>query len=120
MLGNKYPSARHFTSNRRALKHAHQQQQQRCSNTNTLISRQHPHRQRWQCHQQDTEREHFFAPYFVTKVRHDDPTKRASQITGGKNPEGLHLTQPLRHIDWEEEIADNRREEHENDEVVEL
>ena len=120
MLCDKHPRARHFTANRRALKHAHQQQQQRRENAHRGIGGQQTNGQRGDRHQQDAEGKHLFTPDQIAKVGHDNAAQRTRQIPGSKNAEGLHLTQPLRYICREEELPHYGSEEDEDNEVVKL
>ncbi|CZZ84643.1 Uncharacterised protein [Enterobacter asburiae] len=118
MLRDKHPCARHFTANRRALKDAHQQQQQRSKDAHRGIGGQQTNGQRRHGHQQNAKGKHILAPDQIAKVGHDNAAQRTRQISGGKNAEGLHLTQPFRDIRREEEFSHHGGEENKDDEVV--
>ena len=120
MLGHKYPGARHLTANRRTLNNPHQQQQNRRPQANLRVRRQQAHDQGRYGHHENAQGEHFLAPQKVAEVRHNDATQRSRQVTGSKNTEGLHQSQPLRHIRREKQLADHSGKKHENDEVVKL
>ncbi len=53
-------------------------------------------------------------------MRQDDAAEWAHEVAGGKDPEGLDRHEPFRHVGRKEQLADDRREEDEDDEVVEL
>ena len=90
MLGHEHPGPGHFTTNGRALDHAHQQQQNRCPHANLRIGRQQAHDQGRYGHHEDAQGEHLFAPQQIAKVRHDNAAQRTRQVTRGKNAKGLH------------------------------
>ena len=120
MLRDEHPRARHFTANRRALKNAHQQQQQRSKDAHRGIGGQQTNGQRGYGHQQDAKGKHLLTPDQIAKVGHNDAAQRTCQIPGGKNAEGLHLTQPFRDIRREEEFPHHGGEEDEDDKIVKL
>ncbi|MCY1245663.1 hypothetical protein D9M72_588290 [compost metagenome] len=120
MLGDEHPSARHLTTNRSALDHPHQQQQDRRPQADLCVSGEQAHDQGGHCHHKDTEGEHLLAPKQVAEVRHDNAAQWPCQIARGKNAEGLHQAQPFRHIDREEQLADHSGKEDEDDEIVEF
>lgn len=72
VLGNEHPGTRHFTANRSALQHAHQQQQQGRGQANGFIGRQQANDQCGHRHQKDGQREHLLAANLVAIVRNDD------------------------------------------------
>ncbi|MNP32742.1 hypothetical protein D3C76_1259420 [compost metagenome] len=90
VLGDEHPGPRHLTANRRALDHAHQQQQDRRPQADLCISGQQAHDQGRQGHHEDAQGEHLLAPQQVAEVRHDDAAQRPRQVTGGEDAEGLH------------------------------
>ncbi len=120
VFGNEDPRPRHFTANRCALDHPHQQQQDRRPDADLRVSRQQAHDQRRHGHHENAQGEHLLAPQQVTEVRHDDAAQRPRQIAGGEDAERLHQAQPLWHVGREEQLADDGGEEHEDDEIVEL
>ena len=120
VFGNEDPGARHFTANRRALDHPHQQQQDRRPHADLRISRQQAHDQGRHRHHENAQGEHLLATQQVAEVRHHDAAQRPRQVAGGEDAEGLHQAQPLGHVRREEQLAHHRGEEHEDDEVVEL
>ena len=76
--------------------------------------------QRRHGHQQNAKGKHLLAPDQIAKVGHDNAAQRTRQISGGKNAEGLHLTQPFRDIRREEEFSHHGGKENKDDEVVKL
>ena len=120
MLGDKHPGARYLAADRRPLQNTHQQQQQRRDDAHRAVGRQQTNRQGRHRHQQNAEGKHFFTPYQIAKVGHDDPPQRTRQVTGGENAKGLYLAQPFRNIRGEEELADDGGEENEDDKVIKL
>ncbi len=120
VLGDEHPGARHFAADRRALQDAEQQQQHRRQDADRVVGRQQAHQQRRHRHQQHAQREHALAADQVAEVGHDDAAQRARQVAGREDAEGLQLAQPVGNVVREEQLPDRRREEHEDDEVVEL
>ncbi|EEF27314.1 conserved hypothetical protein [Ricinus communis] len=120
VLGHEHPGAGYLAAHRRALQHAHQQQQQRGGQADAGVGRQQADGQRRHGHQQDRQREHALAAQQVAKVRHDDAAQRPHHVAGGEDAEGLQGAQPFRHLGREEQLADGVGEEDENDEIVEF
>ena len=94
--------------------------QERRGDADAGMGRQQAHQQGRHRHQQHAEHEHALAPDAVAEVRHDDAAERSRQIAGGEDAEGLQLAQPFGHVRRKEQLRDDRREEDEDDEVVEL
>jgi len=53
-------------------------------------------------------------------MRHQNAAQRPRQVTGHENAEALQQAQPLGHFGREKQLAEGQREEHEDDEVVDL
>ncbi len=79
-----------------------------------------PDQQAWQGHHQNTQAEDPLAPQVVREVRHQDAAQRPRQVPGDEDAEALQQAQPLRHFGREEQLAEGKRKEHENDEVVDF
>ena len=120
VLGDEDPGSRHLATDRRALQHAQQQQQQRCGDADAGVGRQQAHQQGRHRHQQHAEHEHALAPDAVAEVGHDDAAERTRQVARGEDAEGLQLAQPFGHVGRKEQLRDDRGEEDEDDEIVEL
>ncbi len=120
MLGHEGPCARNFTANGGTLQHAEDDQQDRRANAQRCIGRQAGHGQCRDRHQKHREGEDALAAELVTEMRQYNATDGPHQITGCENTERLDQHQPVGHIRWKKQMADDARKEHENDEIIKL
>ncbi|KGD25257.1 hypothetical protein DP42_5160 [Burkholderia pseudomallei] len=120
VLGDEHPRARHFAAHRRALQHAQQQQHDGREDADAVVGGQQAHQERRHRHQQHAQREHPLAADEVAEVRHHDAAERPREIAGREDAERLQLAQPVGNVVRKEQLADRGREEHEDDEIVEL
>src|SRR5690606_33646854 len=78
------------------------------------------HGQRRDRHQKNGEGENPLAPELVAEMRQHDAAHRTHQIARRKDAESLDGDQPVRHVGREEQMADDARKEHEDDEIIKL
>ncbi|MNH16009.1 hypothetical protein D3C79_756350 [compost metagenome] len=120
VLGDERPGAGYFAAYGGALQNAQGQQQQRRPVTNLRVGRHQADQQARQRHHQNAQAEHTLAPQTVGEVRQQNAPQRPRQVAGDEYAEALQQAQPFRHVRREEQLAEDQREEHENDEVVDL
>ncbi|MNR05476.1 hypothetical protein D3C85_1215100 [compost metagenome] len=120
MFGHENPGAGYLPAHCRALQDAQQQENDRGEIADLGIRGHDPDQQAGQGHHQDAEAEYALAAKMIGKMRHQDPTQRARQVTGNEYSEALQQAQPFRHLWREKQLAQGQRKEDKYDEVIDL
>ncbi len=114
------PGPRRFAADRRALRDAEEQQQDRRGVADGREGRHEADQQRRHRHEEDREHEHALAADEIAEMRHDDAAERPRDIARREDAVALKELEPFGRVGREEQLADDGGEEHEDDEVVEF
>src|ERR1700745_4212031 len=105
MLCNENPSAGCVSADGYALHDPHQQEKQRRGHPDRLLSLEKSNEKRRNCHQQNAECEHAFAPPGITKMRHYDAANGPRKVTCSKDSKSLSLSNPIRQARGKKQLS---------------